>query len=188
MRQSLEIEGYTMKKTNVIELNRQANSFDDPLTDVIRSGAGKILKETLEAEIEIFPEQFKEMKTDDENQRVIRNGYFPEQQIVTGIGAVDIKAPRVRDQTQNLVSHPIRFSSSILPPYLRKTKSLEELIPFLYLKGISAGDFGEASAALVGENAKGFSQPVVSRLKTKWKEEYDSWRGRDLSGKPYAYL
>lgn len=177
-----------MKKTNVIELNRQAQSFDDPLTDVIRNGARKILKEALEAEIEMFLEQFKEFKTDDGKQRVIRNGYLPERKIVTGIGEVDIKAPRVRDRLQKGASHPIRFCSSLLPPYLRKTKSLEELIPFLYLKGISAGDFSEALAAIIGENTKGFSQPVVSRLKMKWKGEYETWCRRDLSKKSYAYL
>jgi len=177
-----------MKNTNVIELNRQAKSFDDPLTELIRNGARKILMEALETEIELFLEQFKELKTDAGKQRVIRNGYLPERKIMTGIGEVEVKVPRSRDQMRQSVAEPIQFSSSILPPYLRKTKSLEELIPWLYLKGISAGDLSEALTALIGENAKGFSQPVVSRLKLKWKEEYDAWRKRDLSKKSYVYF
>jgi transposase-like protein len=155
---------------------------------LIRTGARRILKEALEAEIEVFLECFKDLKTADGKQRIVPNGYLPERKIVTGIGEVEVKAPRVRDRMHSSVSDPVRFSSSILLPYLRKTKSLEELIPFLYLKGISAGDFSEALSAIVGENAQGFSQPVVSRLKSKWKEEYDRWCKRDLSKKSYVYL
>ena len=177
-----------MKETNVIELNRQEKPFDDPLTEIIRNGARKILKEALETEIELFLDQFKELKSDDGKKRVIRNGYLPERKIMTGIGEVEVKAPRIRDRHGKKASDPIRFSSSILPPYLRKTRSMEELIPWLYLKGVSAGDLSDALSALIGENAKGFSQPVVSRLKQSWKEEYDTWRKRDLSKKSYVYF
>lgn len=176
-----------MKENKVIELNTPEETGKDILTEIIRKGAQKILKEALEIEIEAFIDEYRELRTNKGHHRIVRNGYLPEREIVTGVGKVTVKAPRLRDKESQSCDEEIRFSSNILPPYLRKTKSLEELIPWLYLKGISAGDFSEALSALVGKNAKGFSQPVVSKLKAKWKEEYDTWCQRDLSKKHYVY-
>jgi transposase-like protein len=176
-----------MKESKVIELNLPEETGSDLLTEMIRNGAQKILKEALEVEIEAFIDHYRELKTSKGQRRVVRNGYLPEREIVTGVGAVKVKVPRLRDREDQHQGEEIKFSSEILPPYLRKTKSLEELIPWLYLKGVSAGDFGDALSALVGKDAKGFSQPVVSRLKVKWKDEYEIWCQRDLSHKHYVY-
>lgn len=120
----------------------------------------------------------------------MRNGYLPERDVQTGIGPVTVKMPRVRDRSAT-GENRIQFSSSILPPYVRKTKSLEALIPWLYLKGVSTGDFSEALAALLGRDAPGLSPATVSRLKASWQEDLDAWQGRDLSKKrirPVNYL
>ena len=117
----------------------------------------------------------------------MRNGYLPEREIQTGIGSVSVKAPRVRDRCYEATKR-IRFSSSILPPYLRKTKSMEQLIPWLYLKGISTGDFTDALAALVGKDAPGLSAPTISRLKKIWQQDLQVWQKRNLSDKHYVYF
>ena len=117
-----------------------------------------------------------------------RHGNQPEREVQTGIGAVAVRRPRVRDRQPDAGRGRIRFTSSILPPYLRRAKSVEELMPWLYLKGISTGDFGEALAALLGPDAPGLSATTVIRLKTAWAEEYERWLRRDLSAKRYVYL
>ena len=132
-----------MAKDNVIEFRKPAPFIDDPITDVLRTGARKLLTEALEAEIEGFLSQYRDLRDNQNRQRVVRNGYLPEREIQTGIGPVPAKVPRARDRQPDHESGPIRFKSSLLPPYLRKTKSMEELIPWLYLKGISTGDFTE---------------------------------------------
>ncbi len=147
-----------------------------------------MLAEALEAEIAGFLSQYADLKDDQGHMRVTRNGYLPERKIQTGIGPVPAKAPRIRDHQPEDESERIRFSSSILPPYLRKTKSMEELIPWLYLKGISTGDFSEALAALVGKDAPGLSAPTISRLKTIWQDDLKQWQKRDLSNKRYVYI
>jgi len=141
-----------MSKDNVIDLKKPEPFVDDPITDILRQGARKLLAQALETEIEIFINNYKELTDDSGHQRVVRNGYLPERNIQTGIGPVPVNAPRVRDRHCES-SNRIRFSSSILPAYLRKTKSMEELIPWLYLKGISTGDFSDALSALVGKDA-----------------------------------
>jgi putative transposase len=177
-----------MDKNNVIGLNKPAESTEDVLTELIREGARKILKEAVEAEIESFINNFRSLTMEDGKRRVVRNGYLPSRNITTGVGAVEVKVPRARDKMGKNADQPIQFQSSLIPSYLRKTKSLEDLIPWLYLKGISAGDMAEALEALIGKDAKGFSQPVVSKLKKNWKGEYDNWRKRDLSKKRYVYI
>ena len=147
-----------------------------------------MLAEALEAEIAGFLSQYADFKDDQGRMRVTRNGYLPEREIQTGIGPVPAKAPRIRDHRPGDESDRIRFSSSILPPYLRKTKSMEELIPWLYLKGISTGDFSEALAALVGKDAPGLSAPTISRLKTIWQDDLEQWQKRDLSNKRFVYI
>ena len=147
-----------------------------------------MLTEALEAEIEGFLSQYRDLRDNQDRQRVVRNGYLPERKIQTGIGPLAVKVPRARDRQPDHESEPIRFNSSLLPPYLRKTKSMEELIPWLYLKGISTGDFTEALSALVGNDAPGLSASTISRLKSIWEEDLGQWQKRDLSHKQYVYI
>ena len=177
-----------MDKSNVGDLNRPEDSKSDPLSELVREGAKRIIQEAVEIEIECFIEEYRNRTLEDGKQRVIRNGYLPVRNITTGVGDVSVKVPRARDKLRMDGNDPVQFQSAIVPKYLRKTKNLEELIPFLYLKGISAGDMSEALEALVGKDAKGFSQPVVSKLKRKWKGEFESWKKRDLGKKRYVYL
>jgi putative transposase len=176
-----------MSNDNVIELQKTTTFIDDPITEILRQGARKLLAQALEAEIEIFIHQYKDLNDDLGRQRVVRNGHLPERVIQTGIGSVPVKAPRIRDRHCR-PSERIKFSSSILPPYLRKTRSLEHLIPWLYLKGISTGDFTDALAALVGKDAPGLSATTISRLKTVWEQDLKEWQKRDLSNKHYVYF
>jgi putative transposase len=176
-----------MSQNNVIELKKPEPFVDDPITEIIRQGARKLLAQALEAEIDLFINQYADLRDELGRQRIVRNGYLPQREIQSGVGAVKVKAPRVRDRHKN-PSEKIHFNSSILPPYLRKTKSIEELIPWLYLKGISTGDFSDALAALVGTDAPGFSAATVSRLKANWQQDFDQWQKRDLSGKRYVYF
>ncbi len=177
-----------MSQDNVIELKKPGPFIDDPISDILRNGARKLLAQALEAEIESFLSQYADFKDDQGRKRVTRNGYLPEREIQTGIGQVPVKAPRVRDRQTDNDSGRIRFSSCILPPYLRKTKSMEELIPWLYLKGISTGDFSEALSALVGKDAPGLSASTISRLKDVWQQNFEQWQNRDLSAKRYVYI
>jgi transposase-like protein len=177
-----------MKRDNVTELKKPETFVDDPLTDILRGGARKLLAEALEAEIESFLAMYSDLKDNQSYQRITRNGYLPEREIQTGIGPVHVRAPRLRDRELKGETDRIRFSSSILPPYLRKTKSLEELIPWLYLKGISTGDFSKALAALMGKDAPGLSASTISRLKSGWQDDLEKWQERDLSHKRYVYV
>jgi len=176
-----------MGKDNVVELKKQEREIEDPITAILRQGARKLLAEAIEAEVEGFLSKYKELRDEQGRQRVVRNGYLPEREVQTGIGQVQVKVPRTRDR------HPVDgervdFIPSILPRYLRRTKSIEELIPWLYLKGISTGDFTEALAALLGKDAPGLSASTISRLKASWQEDLDKWRKRDLSKKRYVYF
>jgi transposase-like protein len=177
-----------MPKDNVVDFKKPEPFIDDPITEVLQSGARKLLAEALEAEIESFLCQYRDLRDDQGRKRVVRNGHLPERDIQTGIGQVSVKVPRARDRNPDPVSGPIRFKSSLLPPYLRKTRSMEELIPWLYLKGISTNDFTEALAALVGKDSPGLSAPTISRLKNIWEEDLENWQKRDLSHKQYAYI
>jgi putative transposase len=177
-----------MAQDSVIDLKKPATFIDDPITDILRQGARRLLTAALEAEIETFLKQYKDMPNDNGCQRVVRNGYLPEREIQTGIGQVAVKAPRIRDRQPDPCKGKIRFTSTILPPYLRRTKSIETFLPWLYLKGISTGDFTDALSALLGKNAPGLSPATISRLKTVWQDEYKQWQQRDLSNKRYVYL
>jgi transposase-like protein len=179
---------HTMPKDNVIELKKPERFIDDPITEVLRTGAKKLLAEALEVEIEDYISQYKDLKNNQNRRRVVRNGYLPEREIQTGIGSVSVKVPRARDLQPNQEPGPIRFSSSLLPRYMRKTKSMEELIPWLYLKGISTNDFTDALAALVGKDSPGLSASTISRLKSIWQDDLEQWQKRDLSHKRYAYI
>ena len=171
---------------SVVELS----GVDDgrsPLDALVREGARKMLQTALEDEVQSFLEGHS-TRIDEQGRRlVVRNGHLPAREIVTGAGPLEIQQPRVRDKSAN-PDERVHFSSSILPPYLRKSKSIEELIPWLYLKGVSTGDFSDALQALIGPDAAGFSANVVVRLKEKWSQEYDAWNKRDLSEKKYVYV
>src|SRR5947199_7622093 len=138
-------------------------------------------------EVADFLSRYADLKTKAGHQRVVRHGHLPEREIMTGIGPVAVRQPRVRDR-EAVGGERIRFSPTILPPYARRTKSLEVLIPILYLKGISTGDFEEALAALLGKDAGGLSASTIARLKEAWVDEHACWLDRDLSAKAYVYF
>jgi transposase-like protein len=177
-----------MAKDNVIDLKKPESIIEDPITDILRQGARRLLTAALEAEVESFLKQYKDISDGNVCQRVVRNGYLPEREIQTGIGQVQIKAPRIRDRKPDPLSGRIRFTSAILPPYLRRTKSIETLLPWLYLKGVSTGDFTDALTALLDKDAPGLSAATISRLKSVWQDEYKQWQQRDLSNKRYVYF
>ena len=174
-----------MQEDNLVEYRNPGIALPvaDALTEVLRRGASTLLQQAVEAEVTEYVAQYLELKDEQGRQRVVRNGYLPERRVQTGIGAVPVRAPRVRDRGGEL-----KFSSSILPPYLRRTRSLEELLPWLYLKGLSTSDFSSALTALLGKDAPGLSANTISRLKEVWKREYEQWSQRDLSGKQYVYI
>ena len=145
-----------------------------------------MLAEALEFEIAEHLERYAQIRDEQGHQQVVRNGYCEERKIVTGVGEVEITQPRVRDKRDK--SEREKFTSKILPPYLRKAKTINEFIPILYLRGVSTGDMESTLRALLGENAKGLSAQTVSRLKMRWKSEYESWSKRSLQGKNYVYV
>jgi len=167
----------------------QPGTFNDQLTDVLRNGARALLAQAVEAEVADFLGTHAELKTADGHRRVVRHGHLPEREVMTGIGPVAVRQPRVRDREAGAEDPArIRFSPAILPPYARRSKSLEMLIPILYLKGISTGDFEAALAALLGKDAPGLSASTIARLKEVWVDEHKRWNERDLSAKRYVYV
>lgn len=174
-----------MEEDNVVEYRNPGVplSVEDALTEVLRRGAKELLQQAVEVEVAEAIAQYAELKDEQGRRRVVRNGYLPERSIQTGIGAVAVRAPRVRDRAGEL-----KFSSRLLPPYLRRTRSLEELLPWLYLKGLSSSDFSGALTALLGPAAPGLSAAKICRLKEIWRLEYEQWRRRSLSDKEYVYM
>jgi transposase-like protein len=158
----------------------------DPLTDIIRGGARKLIEQAIEAEFATLLAAFAEDRLEDGRARLVRHGHLPEREILTGVGPVAVKVPRVRDRGAG--DDKITFTPSILPRYLRKAKSVEELLPWLYLKGVSTGDFSEALAALPGPNAKGLSAKTITRLKAAWWKDYEAWQKRDLGARRFLYI
>jgi len=175
-----------MTKTTIAALPDPHGFSPDPLTDVLRAGARDLIQQAVEAELAALLDAHGGETTEDGLARLVRHGHLPEREVMTGIGPVAVKVPRVRDRGGE--AEKIRFTSSILPPYLRKAKSIEELLPWLYLKGISTGDFQEALAALLGPNAAGLSSTTISRLKADWWDEYERWQRRDLSARRFVYI
>jgi transposase-like protein len=168
---------------------RQLEKINDPLTEIAREGARRMLAEMLKAEADAFVASFAEERLEDGRQRIVRHGFGPERQIQTGIGALDVQRPKVRDRLA--ISDPaakVRFTSNILPKWARRSVSLDALLPVLYLKGISTGDFQEALAAILGADAPNLSPSVISRLTAGWQAEYDAWTRRDLSARNYVYI
>lgn len=177
-----------MTEDNVIKLV-QPGSFEDPLTEVLRNGARALLAQAVEAEVAEFLAKHADLKTQEGFQRVVRHGHLPEREIMTGIGPVAVHQPRVRDRAAAADdAERIRFTSAILPPYARRTRSLDVLLPILYLRGIATGDFQEALGALFGKDAPGLSASTISRLKEAWTDEHARWQRRDLSARRYAYV
>jgi putative transposase len=158
----------------------------DVMTEILRAGAQRLLAETIQQEVEDWLSQRAHLRDEQGRHQVVRNGYLPTREIITGVGRVEVQQPRVRDRRSVDQAEP--FNSKILPPYLRKTKSIEELIPWLYLKGISTGDFSEALKALVGPDCPGLSATTITRLKAVWEEEFQEWNKRSLEGKQYVYV
>lgn len=174
-----------MNNDKVVTLKNPGVSGEalDALTEVLRQGAQQLLTQAIETEVAEFLACYRGEKDSAGRARLVRNGYLPARTIQTGIGSVPVKAPRVRDR-----KGAIRFTSAILPPYWRRTKTIEDLLPWLYLKGISTGEFGEALTALLGRDAPGLSADTISRLKPVWATEHGRWERRNLANKHYMYL
>jgi transposase-like protein len=172
-----------MDETNIVEMSRREDGLD-PLTELLRSGAQALIQLAVKAELAEVLSQYADAKTHDGRAAIVRNGYHPERQIQTGVGPVTVQIPKVRSKS----GKPVSFRSALVPPYVRKTKTLQSAIPWLYLKGISTGEMGPALTALLGPNATGFSPKTVARLKMEWASEYGAWRQGDLSGDEWVYI
>ena len=166
----------------------EEETTESVLEEVMREGARKLLQMAIENEVEEFLTKNERRKDGDGKQLAVRNGYLPDREILTGLGPIKIKQPRVDDRKLRKKEGVEQFTSRILPRYMRRIPSIDNLIPALYLKGISTGDFPRALSAILGEKAKGLSATNIVRLKAKWEEEYKEWSGRDLSGKEYVYI
>ncbi|BAJ80343.1 MAG: IS256 family transposase [Betaproteobacteria bacterium] len=178
-----------MNENSTITSFHQPGSIMDPLTDIAREGARQMLMAALKAEAASFVAQFSEELLPDGRQRVVRHGAGPERAVQTGIGPIPVQRPKVRDRAPGVSAETrIRFTSAILPRWARRSKSLDALLPVLYLRGVSTGDFQEALTALLGADAPNLSPAVISRLTAGWQEEYDRWQRRDLSARRYVYV
>ena len=173
--------------TKVVRL-RQPDEIDDPLTDVLRAGARRLLAQAIELEADAFLADMRNLKLPDGRARLVRHGHGPEREIQTGIGPVPVSRVRIRDRGATTAVDRVRFSSSILPKWARRTRSLDALLPVLYLRGVSTGDFQDALAALLGCDAPNLSPSVIARLTAEWQAEYVRWQGRDLSARRYVYV
>ncbi len=162
-------------------------SANDVLAGILRDGARQMLGEAIEAEVADYIAAHADQRDDAGHRLVVRNGHAPQRDVQTGLGAITVKQPRVNDKRTDADGCPLRFTSKILPPYLRRTKSIEELIPWLYLRGISTGDFSQALAALLGPDAPGLSASTVVRLKQVWQQDHEAWSKRSLADKRYVY-
>jgi putative transposase len=176
-----------MEEDAVVALPRLGSDVtDDPLLTVLRDGAGRMLGQAIEAEVEAFLAAHAGLVDQQGRCRLVRNGHAPERRLQTGIGPLEVRRPKLRDRGG--VGGPIRFTSAILPAYLRRTRNIEELLPWLYLKGVSTGQFAEALTALLGPEAPGLPPATVRRLTEGWQDEHERWRKRDLSARRYVYL
>jgi transposase-like protein len=160
----------------------------DVLTEILRTGARKMLIDAIEDEVNAYLEQSANERDDQGHRLVVRNGVRKGRKIQTGVGPIELDMPRIDDQRRDAQGERCRFTSAILPPYLRKTKTLEEFVPWLYLKGISTGQMGEALEGLLGPAAAGFSASTVVRLKLQWQDQWQEWSTRSLAGKRYVYF
>ena len=167
---------------------RQPDSVDDPLNEIAREGARRMLAAALRAEADAFVEELVGERLPDGRQRVVRRGYGPRRKIQTGIGGLEVRRPKVRDRAVGTGSGKTRFTSSILPRWARRSRSLDTLLPVLYLRGISTGDFQDTLAAILGADAPNLSPGAIARLTGEWEADYARWQRRDLSARRYAYI
>ena len=174
------------KNTVKFKINPEENIVNQPLDEIVRYGAKKMLQKALDVEVDLFLEKYQYILDAQGNRKVIRNGRGRPRKIVTGAGQLEIETPRIDDRTLEIQQEP-RFKSSIVPPYLRRTKNIDELLPVLYLKGISTGDFSEALESILGKDVIGLSAQNIVRLKQIWQKEYEQWSKRELSHKEYVY-
>ena len=177
-----------MSRDTTVVPFRQPNIIDDPLTELAREGARRLLAQALIAEADAFVATWNDLKLPNGRDRVVRHGHGPQRAIQTGVGPVEVRRAKVRDRGEVGAEEKIRFTSSILPKWARRTKSLDALLPVLYLRGVSTADFQEALAALLGKDAPNLSPAVVARLTAEWQADYDAWQRRDLSAWRYVYL
>jgi len=173
----------TMDKDNVVDLLPQAG-ISDPLTEMLRNGARELIAQAVEAEVRGLLGQYRDRQTADGKAAVVRNGYLPERQVQTGLGPVSVRIPKVRSKTGT----PVTFRSALVPPYVRKSRSLEAALPWLYLKGVSTGEMADALKVLVGPDAAGLSASTVARLKKVWAQEYTTWREARLDQDEWVYI
>ena len=171
------------KNTTTTDMDQPVIGFSAALDDVVRQGAQRMLSAALEHEVDEYVQRFDALKDAKGHRQVVRNGHLPERELITGAGPVKVKQPRIRDRRDGK-----GFSSQILPPYMRRTPTIDALVPALYLRGISTGQMGEALEAILGPQAAGLSATNVTRLKESWKQDYEAWRKRDLSEKHYVYV
>jgi putative transposase len=171
-----------LRDSTVLRL-RQPDAIEDPLSELAREGARRMLAQALIAEADAFVALWKDVKLPDGRDRVVRHGHGPERAIQTGVGPVAVRRAKVRDRGTVSAAEKIRFTSSILPKWARRTKSLDALLPVLYLRGISTGDFREALAALLGKGAANLSPAAITRLVAGWQADYARWLKRDLSAR-----
>ena len=172
-----------MKENNVVGFSSR-ETFTDSLTELLRTGARQLIEQAVEAELTEFMEQYSGRLLEDGRTAVVRNGHQPEREIQTGIGPVTVRIPKVRAKD----GKPVTFRSALVPPYVRKTASLEAALPWLYLKGVSSGEMSSALEVLVGSEAKGLSASTVSRLKRVWAEDYRSWCQERLDRDRWVYV
>lgn len=172
-----------MSKDNVVELSGRG-AFTDALTELLRNGARQLIKQAVESELMEFMNQFSDIKTGEGKAAIVRNGYHPERDLQTGVGPVTVKIPKVRARD----GKPVTFRSALVPPYVRKTASIEAALPWLYLKGVSSGEMSAALEVLVDAEAKGLSASTVSRLKRVWAEDYRSWCQKRLEPERWVYV
>ena len=177
-----------MEEDTVVELPRPGTVEDDPLLAVLREGARQMLTHAIEAEVAAFLAMHADEVDEEGRRRVVRHGHAPKRALQTGIGPIEVRRPRVRDRGADDESTRIRFTSAVLPAYLRRARNIEELLPWLYLKGVSTGQFEDALAVLLGPDAPGLSAATIRRLVSAWQDEHQRWQGRDLSAKRYVYV
>lgn len=178
----------TIPEESQVDPRVVALSERSELDELLRRGARQMLARAIENEASAYIEAHRNEVDEQGRRLVVRNGRARARTVVSGVGPMKIHAPRINDQRVDEAGNKFRFTSQILPPYLRRTKSIEELIPWLYLKGISTGDFSEALKALLGPAAPGLSATTVVRLKQVWREEYERWSKRSLEGQRFVYL
>ena len=178
-----------MTSNNTVVPLRQPDSIEDPLTAVLRSGARRLLAQAIEAEADAFLAEMKGQRLGDGRERVVRHGHGPERLVQTGIGPVAVERVKLRDRgADEAGAERIRFTSALLPRWARRTRSLDALLPLLYLRGVSMGDFQEALGALLGKDAPNLSPSAIARLRGEWEAEYERWQRRDLSARHYVYV